>query len=69
LEIDEADVDSTWLSTLDGFGAKRGLTAHAASVAYTIDPRDDFNTVNLIITGILKILITAISKLKGAIKF
>jgi hypothetical protein len=48
----EADIDSVWLSTTDGFGAKRGTTAHSSSIMYTIDPQDEFQTVNQIMTGV-----------------
>jgi hypothetical protein len=49
--IVESEIDSTWIATIDGFGAKRGQTAHAATVTYSIDPVDDINTVNLILAG------------------
>jgi hypothetical protein len=50
--IMEADIDSAWLATTDGFGAKRGLTAHSSAIYNTIDPRDDFNTVTQIMAGV-----------------
>src|SRR6267143_3881061 len=48
----ESEIDTVWLSTTDGFGAKRGATAHSASIMYTIDPQDDFQTVNQIMDGV-----------------
>ncbi len=48
----EAEIDTVWLSTTDGFGAKRGATAHSSSIMYTIDPQDDFQTVNQIMAGV-----------------
>jgi hypothetical protein len=48
----ETEIDNAWLSTTDGFGAKRGTTAHSASIMYTIDPQDDFQTVNQIMNGV-----------------
>ena len=48
----EAEIASAWLSTTDGFGAKRGTTVHSASIMYTIDPQDDFQTVNQIMAGV-----------------
>jgi hypothetical protein len=48
----ETEIDAVWLSTTDGFGAKRGATAHSSSIMYTIDPQDDFNTVNQIMNGV-----------------
>lgn len=50
--VKEADIDSFWLSTTDGFAAKRGATAHSAAVTYQIDPQDDFKTVSLIMQGV-----------------
>jgi hypothetical protein len=48
----ETEIDNVWLSTTDGFGAKRGATAHSSSITYTIDPQDDFKTVNQIMDGV-----------------
>jgi hypothetical protein len=48
----EAEIDAAWLSTTDGFGAKRGAAAHSASIMYTIDPQDDYQIVNQIMAGI-----------------
>jgi len=47
----ESELDSAWLSTTDGFGAKRGLTAHTSAVTHAIDPQDDHQTVQQIMTG------------------
>jgi hypothetical protein len=51
----EAEIASAWLSTTDGFGAKRGTTVHSASIMYTIDPQDDFQTVNQIMASAISI--------------
>lgn len=48
----EADIDTVWISTTDGFGGKRGATAHNAAITYAIDPKDDFQTVNQIMSGV-----------------
>lgn len=60
----ESEIDSVWLSTTDGFGAKRGATAHSSSIMYTIDPQDDFNTVTQIMSGVSDIdqLLNSIKK-------
>lgn len=58
----EADLDAAWVATTDGFGGKRGATAHNTAIKYTIDPKDDFQTVNQIMTGVreLDLLLNAI---------
>ncbi len=60
----ESEIDAAWLSTTDGFGAKRGTTAHSASITYTIDPKDDLQTVTQIMSGVkdIDILLNSISK-------
>jgi hypothetical protein len=62
--IQETEIDTVWLSTTDGFGAKRGTTAHSASITYTIDPKDDFQTVGQIMNGVrdLDLLLNQIKK-------
>ena len=62
--VQEAEIDDVWLSTTDGFGAKRGTTAHSASITYTIDPQDDFQTVSQIMNGVqdLDLLLNQIKK-------
>lgn len=63
----EAKIDAAWLSTTDGFGGKRGATAHNTAIKYTIDPKDDFQTVNQIMTGVRELdllLNTIMLKLK-----
>lgn len=52
ISVLESDIDSAWLSTIDGFGAKRGETAHTAAVYNQIDPQDDYQTVMQIMSGI-----------------
>ncbi len=60
----ETEIDAAWLATTDGFGAKRGATAHSASITYTIDPQDDFQTVSQIMNGVrdLDLLLNQIKK-------
>jgi hypothetical protein len=48
----EAEIDAAWIATTDGFGRKRGATAHKAAITYAIDPKDDFQTVNQIMSGV-----------------
>lgn len=48
----ESEIDAAWLSTIDGFGTKRGAAAHSAAINYQIDPQDDFQTVNQIMQGV-----------------
>jgi hypothetical protein len=48
----ESDLDPVWLSTTDGFGAKRGETAHRTAISYVIDPRDDYQIVKQIMSGV-----------------
>ena len=62
--ISEAEIDAVWLSTTDGFAAKRGATAHSAAINYTIDPKDDAQTVSQIMNGVrdLDILLNGIRK-------
>ena len=62
--VQETEIDAVWLSTTDGFGAKRGATAHSASITYTIDPQDDFKTVDQIMSGVrdLDLLLNQIKK-------
>jgi hypothetical protein len=62
--VRETEIDAVWLSTTDGFGAKRGATAHSASITYTIDPQDDFQTVGQIMNGVrdLDLLLNQIKK-------
>lgn len=63
----ESDIDLVWLVTIDGFGAKRGITAHKAAVAHVIDPQDDFKTIEQIVTGI-KDLDLILNKVKSKIR-
>src|SRR3954470_2364475 len=37
---------------VNGFGAKRGTTAHQPAILHQIDPKDDLNTVRQIVAGI-----------------
>ena len=49
-------LDSSWLSTLDSYGAKRGDVAHNSikhnRVGTIINPIDEENTINIILAGI-----------------
>lgn len=65
--VPETDIDVVWLSTIDGFGAKRGATAHTSSITHTIDPKDELNTVNDIIAG-LKDIDVVINNIKSKLK-
>lgn len=55
LGILESDIDQDWLSTLDGFGTKRGITAHSSAISYEINPEDDLETIRIIMEGVKKI--------------
>lgn len=52
----ETQLDSTWLSTIDSYGTKRGDVAHNSikhnKVGTIINPIDEENTINIILTGI-----------------
>lgn len=65
LGMADTDIGSTLLSTLDTFGANRGLTAHNSftNAQNIINPSDEVNTVTLIISE-LKILDKLINTLK-----
>ena len=56
LGLDSAEIDSVWLATTDGFGAKRGETAHAAIAAQRpLDPATEMKTVQDILLGLEKL--------------
>ena len=63
----EADIDAAWISTTDGFGGKRGTTAHSAAITYTIDPKDDFQTVSQIMSGVRDIDVL-LNRIKAALR-
>ncbi len=54
--IQPAQIDSTWLSTVDSFGQQRGMIAHRSAASYRAtllpDPRNELNTVRRILTGL-----------------
>ncbi len=43
--ISEAELDQVWLNTMDGFGVKRGQSAHTSHISHTIDPKDDYDSL------------------------
>jgi len=47
-----ADLDQTWISTLDSFGEQRGAAAHKSAVQVNVDPKSELDTVNFIMTGL-----------------
>jgi hypothetical protein len=50
------EIDSTWLSTIDSFGAKRGQTAHMSFRAQQLpDPRSESSTVSQILAGLAQL--------------
>lgn len=52
----ESDLDSAWLQTIDAFGAARGGTAHrAGQTVQPPDPKSEYDTVTVIVTGLRKI--------------
>jgi hypothetical protein len=51
----ESEIDTVWLSTTDGFGAKRGAAAHSTAISYQVDPKDDFQTIKQIMEGVREI--------------
>lgn len=51
--VDIDSLDQTWLANIDGFGTKRGEVAHSAKQTQgAINPKDEFNTVCLLMSGI-----------------
>lgn len=52
--VQEAQLDGTWLNTIDSFGANRGETAHAsAQRTVTLpDPKTELTTVKAIASGL-----------------
>ncbi len=47
------DLDSTWLTNLDSFGAKRGEVAHKSKMATEqINPQDEYNLVSGLLRGL-----------------
>lgn len=56
LGIEENQIDSTWLATMESFGGLRGRIAHSsAKIKLTLDPVTEQSTVNLIMTEIKKL--------------
>jgi hypothetical protein len=47
-----ADLDQTWISTLDSFGEQRGVAAHKSAVQVNADPKSELDTINFIMTGL-----------------
>lgn len=52
--IDFESLDQTWLTTIDEFGKQRGSTAHtsAVSVKHSIDPKDEYDRIELLLKGL-----------------
>ncbi|EMS70539.1 HEPN domain-containing protein [Ruminiclostridium cellobioparum] len=64
LGIDKDEFDSTWLSTIDSYGAGRGNTAHtSARTQQPIDLGTEIQTLNYILQGIeqFEVLVKRIS--------
>ena len=54
--IREAEIDSTWLATIDSFGKDRGETAHhSGRVSNPPDPQNEFDKVTQIVDGLVDI--------------
>lgn len=55
--IREAEIETAWLATIDGFGGNRGTTAHqSARKPQTVpDPKSELETVRAIIEGMIPI--------------
>ncbi len=52
----EADLDKTWLATIDSFGSQRGDTAHQSGRAQQQpDPQQELKTVQSIAAGLAKV--------------
>ncbi len=53
LGVETADLDGTWLTNLDNFGANRGDTAHnAKGAAGQINPGDEYITAQELLKGL-----------------
>ena len=53
LGLEGSDIDTAWLATTDGFGARRGETAHTAiAVQQPLDPQTERQTVKDIVAGL-----------------
>lgn len=51
-----ADLDSTWIASLDAYGTQRGIVAHSAvTVQQTIDPKSELDSVTAILAGLAKL--------------
>jgi hypothetical protein len=48
----EVDFDPVWLNNMNSFGGKRGLTAHTSSVTHSINPQDEWNSVQNLLFGV-----------------
>lgn len=56
LGIKYADIDSTWLSTIDSYGISRGSVAHNSfAVQQQLDKKDELNNLDLVLKGIKKL--------------
>lgn len=65
--VAESEIDPVWIAVIDGFGASRGVAAHAASIKYSINPKDDHDSVSFVLTGLLDVD-ERLSKLKRSIR-
>jgi hypothetical protein len=52
LGVSKAELDTTWLATMDSFGGARGSAAHTSGSSVAINPADEAKTVNDIIEGL-----------------
>ena len=53
LGLEVSDIDAMWLATTDGFGGRRGETAHKAiAVQQPLDPETELKTVRNIVAGL-----------------
>jgi len=56
LGIKYADIDSTWLSTINSYGSSRGNVAHTSfAVQQQLDMKDELNNLDLVLKGIKKL--------------
>lgn len=66
--IDFSLIDEAWLAAMDGFGQARGFAAHKSAVGVTrpIDPKDEFDRIELILVGLreLDVLLSRLMKSK-----
>ena len=56
LGIKYADIDSTWLLTINSYGSSRGHVAHTSfAVQQQLDKNDELNDLDLVLRGISKL--------------